>query len=151
MTHSEIRLRAGIPSIESMLLHFQHRWLGHIIKMPDSRLTHCVIYGQLRLGHTSVGGEKKRFKDYIKSIHKKCSIPFNRLEALGSNRATCAFEMSSFDAEYDRAAALIRSRIHQHAAIFRPLPYSVHQCQLCGRRWFSRIGLLSHSKTHIQR
>ena len=99
MIHSEIRFRAEIPTIESMLLHRQLRWLGHIIRLP-----HCVLYGQLRLGHRSVGGQKKRFKDHIKSILKKCNIPFSRLETLASNRATwrstCAFGMSYFDDEY---------------------------------------------------
>ena len=108
--HSEIRFRAWIPSIESMLLLHQLRWLGHVIRMPHSRLPHCVLHGQLRLGHRSVGGQKKRFKDHIKSILKKCNIPFNKLETLASNRATwistCAFGMSYLDAEYDRAAAL---------------------------------------------
>ena len=84
MTHSEIRSRAGIPTIESMLLHRQLRWLGHVIGMPHSRLPHCVLYGQLRLGRRSVGGQKKRFKDHIKSILKKCNIPFSRLETLAS-------------------------------------------------------------------
>ena len=58
VTHSEIRSRAGIPTIESMLLHRQLCWLGHVIRMPHSRLSHCVLYGQLRLGHRSVGGQK---------------------------------------------------------------------------------------------
>ena len=80
VAHSEIRSRAGIPTIESMLLHRQIRWLGHVIRMPHSRLTHCVLHGQLRLGCRSVGGQKKRFKDHIKSILKKCNIHFSRLE-----------------------------------------------------------------------
>ena len=148
----EIISRAGILSIESMLLHRKLRWLDHVTGMPDSRLSHCVLYGQLRLGHRSVGGQKKRFKDHIKSILKKCNIPFNSLEALASNRATwrstCAIGMSCFDAEYDRAAALRRR--HQHAAVLCPIPESVHQCPLCGRQCFPRIGLLSHSKPHFQ-
>ena len=135
-----------------MLLRRLHRWLGHVIRMPDSRLTHRVLYGQLRLGHRSVGGQKKRFKDYIKSIVKKCNTRLNRLETLASNRATwrstCAFGMSYFDDEYDRVAAP-RHR-HQHTAVLCPIPDSVHPCQLCGRQCFPRIGLLSHSKTHFQ-
>ena len=74
VTHSEIRSKAGIPTIESMLLHHQLRLLGHVIRMPCSRLPHCVLHGQLRLGHTSVGGQKKRFKDHIKSIHKRATF-----------------------------------------------------------------------------
>ena len=153
MTHSEIRSRAGISSIESMLLHRQLRWLGHVIRMPHSRLPHCVLNGQLRLGHRS--GQKKRFKDHIKAIRKKCNIYLSRLETLASNRATwgspCALGMSYFDAEYDRAAALRRNRRNQHAPVLCPIPDSVHQCTLCGRQCFTRIGLLTHSKTHFQR
>ena len=105
VTHSEIRSRAGFPRIESMLLHRQLHWLGHVIRMPHSRLPDCVLYGQLRLGHRSVGGQMKRFKDHNKSILKRCNIPFSMLETLVSNRATwrstCAFGMSYFDDEYD--------------------------------------------------
>ena len=154
-THSEIRSRAEIPTIESMLLHRQLRWLGHVIRMPHSRLPHCVLHGKLRLDHRSVGGQKKRFMDHIKSIIKRCNIPFSRLKTLASNTATwkstCAFGMSYFDNEYDRAAALRRSRRHRHAPVLCQILDSVHQCQLCGRQCFSRIGLLSRSKTHYQR
>ena len=155
VTHSEIRSWAGIPTIESMLLHRQLRWLGHVIRMPHSRLPHSVLYGQLKLGSRSVGGQKKRFKDHIKSILKRCSIPFCRLETLASERATwrstCSFGMSFFDDEYDRTAALRRSRRHQHAPVHCPIPDSDHQCPLYGRQCYSRSGLLSHSKTHFQR
>ena len=100
-THSEIMYRAWITSIEFMLLHRQLRWLGHIIRIPLGRLTHCVLYGQLSLGHRSVGGQKKRFNDHIKSILKEHNIPLSRLQTLASNRATlrstCAFGMSYFD------------------------------------------------------
>ena len=51
--------------------------------------------------------------DHIKSILRKCNIPFGWLETLASKRATwrstCAFGMSCFDDEDDRAAALRRS------------------------------------------
>ena len=147
------------------------QWLGFHLSNPCSsiassavwatlsefQVADCpiVLYGQLRLGHIGDGGQKKRFKDHIKSILKKCNIPFNRLEALASNRptwrSTCAFGMSCFDAECDSAAALRRCRRHQHAAVLRPISNSVHQCPLSGRHCFSRIGLLSHSKTHFQR
>ena len=88
VTHSEIRSGAGIPTIDSMLLQCQLRWLGHIIRMLHSRLPHCMLFGKLRLGRRSVSGQRKRFKDRIKSIHKKCNIPFSRLETLASKRAT---------------------------------------------------------------
>ena len=155
VTHSEIRSRAEIPPIESILPYRLLRWLGHVIRMPHGRLPHRVLYDQLNLGHRSVGGQKKHFKDHIKSIHEEFNIPLSRLETLASNRATwrsnCAFGMSYFDAENDRAAVLRRSRRNQHAAVLRPLPDFVHQCSLSGRQCFSRICLHSHSMTHFQR
>ena len=150
VTHSQIRSRARTPTIESMLLHRQLRWLGHDIRMPHSRLPHYVLYGQLGLGHRSVGGHMKCFKDHIKLILKKCNVPFSRLETLASNRSTCDFGISYFDDEYNRAAALRCSRRHQHAPVICPIPDSVHQCPLCGRQCFSCIGLLSHNRTHFQ-
>ena len=42
VTHSEIRSRADIPSIETRLLHRLLSWLGLVIIMPDSRLPHRV-------------------------------------------------------------------------------------------------------------
>ena len=92
--------------------------------MPHSRLSHCVLYGQLKLGRRSVGGQMKRLKDHIRSMLKKCNIPLSRLETLASKRATwrstCASGMSYFDDEYDRAAALRRSRRHQHTPVLCP-------------------------------
>ena len=58
MTHSEIRSRAGTPTIKSMLLHRQLNWFGHVTRMPDSRLPHRVLCGQLRLGRRCVGEQK---------------------------------------------------------------------------------------------
>ena len=119
------------------------------------RLPHRVLHGKLQLGRRSVCGQNKRFKDHIKSILKRCNIPISRLETLASERttwiSTCVFGLSYFDDEYDRAAALRRFRRHQHAPVLCPIPDSVYQCPHCGRQCYSRIGLLSHNKTHIQR
>ena len=153
VTHSEIRSRAGIPIIGSMLLHRQLRWLGHVIRMPHSRLPLCVLYGQLRLGRRSVGGQKKCFVE--KLILKKCNIPFSRLETLASKtatwRSTCVLEchtltMNTIVLQLSDAVADIS--MLQCSAHF---PDSDYQCPLCGRQCYSRIGLLSHSKAHFQR
>ena len=56
VTHSEIRSRTGTPTIESMLIHRQLRWLGDVIRMPHSRLPYCVLYGQQKQGRRSVRG-----------------------------------------------------------------------------------------------
>ena len=128
MTHSEIRSRAGIPSIKSSLLHHQLRWLDHATRLPHNSAPHRVLYGQLKQGHRSAGGQKKRFK----SILKKCNYPFHSLRLLHPTALPMPTD-SYFDAEYDHAAALRCNDRHQHAAAPRPHRDSAHQCPLCGR------------------
>ena len=101
----------------------------------DCRIaSHRMFYGQSIQGHRSVGGERKRFKDHIKSILKKCNIPFNRLEALASNRltwrSTCVLGMSNLDTEYHRAAAHRYNCRHLHVTASHTLLDSSHQCPL---------------------
>ena len=138
-----------------MLHHRQLSCLVHVIEIPDSRLPHSLLYGQLDTA-TGVLVDKRNASRITSSQSiRKCSISFNRLVARTSNigiwRSTSAFVISRFDTEYDRFAALRCSRRHMHAAVLRPIPDSLHQCRYCGRRCFSRIGLLSHCNTHIQR
>ena len=84
------------------------------------------------------------------TVHPLLTLSFISTWILLTWRSTCSFWLSHFDYEYDRAAALRRSRRHQHASVLCSIPDSVYQCPLCGRQCYSRIGLLSHSKTHIQ-
>ena len=77
MTHCEMRSRAYITSIESMILHRQLRWLGYVIRLPDSSLPHDMLdalHGQLKQDHMSVGGQKKDIEDHIKLILKNATF-----------------------------------------------------------------------------
>ena len=42
--------------------------------MEDSRLSKQLLYGEMREGERSVGGQKKRHKDHVKTILRKCDI-----------------------------------------------------------------------------
>ena len=44
------------------------------MRMEDSRLPKQLLYGVMREGERSVGGQKKRHKDLVKTILKKCEI-----------------------------------------------------------------------------
>jgi len=45
-----------------------------------------VLYGELKEGRTSTGGQLKRFKDCLKATLKKNTIPPDQLETLEADR-----------------------------------------------------------------
>ena len=83
-----------------MLLQRQLHWLGHVIRMPDNRLSRRLLYSKLSLGQRPVGHPKKRFIDHIKVNLLKCNIKPCDLQALASDRdvwtAVCDAGLRSF-------------------------------------------------------
>jgi len=66
VTNVEVLQRAGMPSIESLLVHTQLRWVGHVQRMPDSRIPKFLLYGELGNGVRSRGRPLLRYKDVVK-------------------------------------------------------------------------------------
>ncbi|KAJ3606704.1 hypothetical protein NHX12_026223 [Muraenolepis orangiensis] len=73
-TNTSVLEEADIPTITATIAQNQLRWTGHVIRMPDSRLPKQVLYSQLVKGKRAPGGQKKRYKDNIKTNLKKCHI-----------------------------------------------------------------------------
>jgi len=61
--------------MEAIIAERQLRWIGHVIRMPENRLPRRVLYGELKEGRRSAGGQHKRFKDCLKATLKKNAIP----------------------------------------------------------------------------
>ena len=106
--HVEIRKRAGIDSLESILTQRQLRGAGHAIRMPDNRLPRRVMYGELTLGRRGVGAPRKRYKDRLKHCLTACDIPPKELEARDEDRyewrMTCSRAATVFNNKYDELA-----------------------------------------------
>ena len=71
---TEILELTGMPSIFAMLKTSQLRWAGHVVKMSDERLLKRILFGELKVGTRSQGGQKKRFKDTLKASLKDLGI-----------------------------------------------------------------------------
>ncbi|KAI8488058.1 hypothetical protein Bbelb_341760 [Branchiostoma belcheri] len=145
--HGEIRRRAHVEPLETLLLQRQLRWAGHVIRMPGNRLPRHILYGELTNGSRSVGGQHKRYKDNLKTNLKKCGLQPHRLEEAAAERSRwrqeCATGITTYTAEYNRLREERRQRRHQP-----PSSTGEHACDVCGRICLSRIGLVSHRRTH---
>ena len=65
---TEVLRRTGLLSIDTMLTK------AHIVRMGDERLPKRLLYGELREGKRSVGGQRKCYKDTLKVALNKFQI-----------------------------------------------------------------------------
>ena len=72
--NQEILRRAELTGIEAMLNLAQLRWSGHVTRMDDSRLPKQLFHAELSTGKRHKGGQRKRYKDVLKSTLKAYNI-----------------------------------------------------------------------------
>ncbi len=148
--HTVILSNTDSICMEAAVAKKHLRWLGHTIRMPEHRLPRQVLYSQLMGAKRSAGGQKRRFKDYIRDLLKRANIPLTQLESLAFDRSawqvTCATAVSQIhQINQDRWSERHIKR-HQWAA-GTPL-VSGFPCSICGRVCGSRIRLDAHEKWH---
>ncbi|XP_068739254.1 uncharacterized protein [Montipora capricornis] len=74
ITNIEVLNRAGLPSMEDMLIQMNLRWLGHVERMDHARLPRQLLYSQLCEGKCNQGRPRLRFKDTVKRNLEKLDI-----------------------------------------------------------------------------
>ena len=84
---TEVLGKAGLPSIQSMVMKSCLRWVGHIVRMDDGRLTRQLFYDEMWEGKGNVLKPKKRFKDTIKYYLKQSELPVDQWEKMASDRS----------------------------------------------------------------
>ena len=87
---TEVLERANLPSIYTLLKKCQLRWAGHVYRMPDHRIPKQLLYGELASGKRSVGGQRKRFKDSLKTSLKAMNIDWESWESHALDRPPLA-------------------------------------------------------------
>ena len=151
-TNISVLEEANSTSIEAILIKNQLRWAGHVVRMTDERLPKQIFYSELSNGTRSVGGQKKRYKDSLKENLKLCEMDYKTWEADALERSAWRAKSKSGVEKFEenrrqqlenRRAARIARRDHPRP----PLPRD-NRCPDCDRICGSRIGLISHMRTH---
>ena len=149
--NTEILRRTGCVSLENTINRNLLRWLGHVIRMDETRLPKQLLYGELTQGRRSAGGQLKRYKDAAKKILKACHMEPTRLEAQASNRqqwrTLTKAGLALFEEDRTRWLNERRERRHRENTSTGP----DYPCPECGRSCRSRIGLASHMRAHQRR
>lgn len=144
--------RAGIPSIYTILMQSQLRWAGHVVRMPDQRLPKILFYGEMQDGRRTQGGQKKRYKDTLKSSLKAFEISPDTWEECALDRNAWRASLRKGAAGYETSRRITAERKRQ----VRKSRESISSlgeyipCPYCPRRFQARIGLISHLRTHQQ-
>jgi len=117
--------------------------------MNDDRLPKIICYTELQQGTRCCGGQRKHFKDCLKTNLKKCDIEPNELEDLAADRSgwhsLCKDSVQHFAANRIQYLESKRSQWKS-----RSTPNNTDfQCNICGRACASRIGLYAHRRSHL--
>ena len=148
---TEVLTKAGMQSMHTVLKLAQLRWTGHVIRMPDARLPKKVFYGELQEGKRSQGGQKKRYKDTLKTSLKDFEIPMGSWEQTAQERSKWRGLINKGAALYEKKRLCEAERKRRERKAKTNVPPSDSMtltCSTCNRQFRARIGLVSHQRTH---
>ena len=147
---TEVLTRAGLPSIQTILMKTQLRWAGHVARMPDYRIPKKLFFGELQDGKRSLGAPKKRYKDTLKASLKAFGINHVTWEQTASERSKwrAAVQSGARRHELSLKTTAERRRKERKEKALQPQAPATIPCPHCSRLFQAQIGLISHLRTH---
>ena len=105
----------------------------------------------LSTGKRHKGGQRKRYKDVLKSTLKAYNIPVNEWQAFAQDRPAwrAAIRKGTKHFERNRLQSLDDKRSARKNRV--PNPSTAVPCQLCGKICASTFGLQAHMRKHQHR
>jgi len=88
ITNEQVLRRAGLPSMENVLIEKNLRWLGHVHRMDRGRLPRQLLYSQLCSGSRNQGRPRLRYKDVAKRNIKRRGIDLDSWQSLAQARTS---------------------------------------------------------------
>ena len=142
--------KAGIPSIDTILMQHQLRWAGHVTRMPDHRLPKQIFYSELKNGKRTQGGQKKRFKDTLKCSLNAFGLNPDTWEVDAQDRTSwrASLHSGATSCETARRTEAEQKRLVRKTKNANPASAAAIPCPHCPRTFRARIGLISHIRTH---
>ena len=153
VTNISVLEQVNAVSIESMIVKHRLRWSGRVARMSDARLPRQLLCSELTTGSRPRGRPLLRYKDQLKATFKKTGIDPRTWETTAANRSGWRQSISTgtamFEAEWRRKVEEKCEERKRRLAAPRPPP--TLPCPHCPRKFYARIGLLSHLRGHQRR
>ena len=125
--NTEILPHCNITSVESIIMASQLRWSGHLARIRDDCVPKALMFELLEEDRRSRGGQRKRYKDVLKTTMKACNIVPATSDGRGSEKSRWRKVCHDGTAhlESNRSADLIIRREARLAAVTNPPPTSL--------------------------
>ena len=140
MPNTEVLSRAGLPSMFTLLRQRRLRWLGHVYRMPEGRISRDLLYSELASGKRPTRRPQLRYRDVVKSDMKAVDINTESGESLAANRskwrAALTNQLKAGEEKLTQAATERRARRKLSGSSDRP--ETEHKCDLCNSDCHSR-------------
>jgi len=144
ITNVAVLDKCGITGIEAFLLQAQFRWIGHVIRMPDTRIPKQDFFGQLATWQPIPGRPSAAVQRLLRKTCERANIDPREVRRLPYDRvawrARCLAEISGF--EENRTNALDAERQARKTGNVNTA--TSWTCDVCQRLCTSRIGLFAH-------
>ena len=148
VSNPEVLRKAKTTGIEALIMKAQLRWVGHVIRMDNTRLPKMIFFSELVSGTRNLGRPLKRYKDCLKASLEACDISTLGWESLASDRSAWRLAVHKGIQLFEdkRLESLDQKRRARKERIFDP--DSAVACPTCGRVCASAFGLRSHFRRH---
>ena len=107
ITNIEVLKRAGLPSMENMLIQMNLRWLGHVERMDHQSLPRQILYSQLCQGKCNLARPRLTFKATVKRNLEKLDIERSSWQQEAKDRAAWRNRISPKCHSHPRQAAMM--------------------------------------------
>ena len=150
--NAQVLERAGLSTMYTLLRKRRLRWLGHVRRMEDGRISKDILSGELASGKKICWPQGRcpqlRYKDVCKRDLKALDIDTNSWEDTSADRSRWR---STLQRQLKAGGVRILSlpdekRARRKARTCRENPATTHTCTRCGRDCYSQSGLVSHSR-----
>lgn len=148
VSNTGVLRRAKMDGIEAFIMKAQLRWVGHVVRMEDTRLPKMVFFSELATGARNLGRPLKRFKDTLKASLAACGIPVAGWETLTTNRSAWRMAIHKGVKQFEDKRLQSLDEKRQARKDRSHDPSTAVACPTCGRVCASAFGLRSHLRCH---